>query len=211
MRKNIVIIGAGSLGLCVANILEQENKYRILGFYDDKPKPKFPYPVLGKVEELKHTLGIVAIGDNFQRFQVLEKIKKQSPDFRQINAIHPSALIANKVKIGKGIIIDAGVIIGNFSEIHDNVLLLSGAVVEHENLIEEFASLAPGSITGGNVRIGKFSAVGLGAKIVRGITLGEHSVLGAGSLLLQNLGDFKVAYGCPAKEIRTRKKGEKYL
>ena len=64
---------------------------------------------------------------------------------------------------------------------------------------------------GGNVKIGKFSAISLGANIMHNIEIGEHSVVGAGSLVNENINDLSVCYGVPAKFIRSRKIGEKYL
>jgi acetyltransferase-like isoleucine patch superfamily enzyme len=77
--------------------------------------------------------------------------------------------------------------------------------------MNDFSSLAPGVVTGGNVHIGKFSAIGLGAHIIHGIRIGEQVVVGAGSLVNKNLDSGKVYYGIPAKEIRTRVAGDKYL
>ncbi len=212
MKDKVIIIGAGGLGLCVANILCKQ--YEIAGFFDDNPPANYPYPVLGEINNLPEIgipKGIIALGDNYRRKEVLEKILTAFPVFEQINAIHPSVILADEVSLGKGIVMDAGTIVGTHSRIGDNVLLLSGSIVEHENVLEDFVSLAPGSITGGKVRIGTFSAIGLGAKIIHNVSIGEHSVIGAGSLVLNNIGSFQVAYGSPAKEIRTRKEGEKYL
>ena len=75
----------------------------------------------------------------------------------------------------------------------------------------DFSSLAPNATIGGNVKIGKFSAISLGANIMHNIEIGEHSVVGAGSLVNENINDLSVCYGVPAKFIRSRKIGEKYL
>ena len=44
-----------------------------------------------------------------------------------------------------------------------------------------------------------------------GIEIGEHSVIGAGSTVLNNISNNVVAFGTPAKKIRERNRGEKYL
>jgi len=74
-----------------------------------------------------------------------------------------------------------------------------------------FSSLAPNATTGGSVSIGEFSAISIGATIKHGISIGKHSVIGAGALLMKNCGDNLIMYGIPAKEIRKREIGEKYL
>jgi acetyltransferase-like isoleucine patch superfamily enzyme len=77
--------------------------------------------------------------------------------------------------------------------------------------MEDFASLAPQASVGGNCRIGRYAAVGIGAVISHGIQVGEHTVIGAGSTVLDNIGPLRIAYGTPAKAIRERKRGDKYL
>jgi acetyltransferase-like isoleucine patch superfamily enzyme len=43
------------------------------------------------------------------------------------------------------------------------------------------------------------------------IEIGENTVVGSSSLVTKNLPDDVLAYGNPAKIIRTRNKGEKFL
>jgi serine acetyltransferase len=59
--------------------------------------------------------------------------------------------------------------------------------------------------------LGKFSTISLGANIINGINIGIHTVIGAGSLVVTDFGDNIIAYGSPAKVIRTRVIGEPYL
>jgi acetyltransferase-like isoleucine patch superfamily enzyme len=61
------------------------------------------------------------------------------------------------------------------------------------------------------VKVGGFSAVGLGANVVQKVTIGEHTVLGAGATLLKDLPGGVVAYGVPARVVRGREIGERYL
>jgi serine acetyltransferase len=77
--------------------------------------------------------------------------------------------------------------------------------------MQKFSSLGPGTNIGGNVGIGECTAISLGAKVIENITIGKHTVIGAGALVIRNVGDFKIAFGIPAKEIRTREIGEGYL
>jgi acetyltransferase-like isoleucine patch superfamily enzyme len=71
--------------------------------------------------------------------------------------------------------------------------------------------LAPNATTGGNVSVGEFSAISIGATIKHGISIGKHTIIGAGALVLNNFGDNCIVYGTPAKEIRKRTAGERYL
>jgi acetyltransferase-like isoleucine patch superfamily enzyme len=77
--------------------------------------------------------------------------------------------------------------------------------------MEDFSSLAPHATTGGSCRIGSYSAISIGAVLIHGVHIGNNTVVGAGSLVLKPLDSFIVAYGSPAKVIRKRKAGDKYL
>lgn len=63
----------------------------------------------------------------------------------------------------------------------------------------------------GKVNIGKHSAIALGIIIMDRINIGEDTVVGSESLVTKDLPDNVLAYGSPAKIIRDRELGEKFL
>jgi acetyltransferase-like isoleucine patch superfamily enzyme len=75
----------------------------------------------------------------------------------------------------------------------------------------DFSSLAPAAVTGGTVQIGLRSAISIGATIKHGLKIGDDSVVGANSYLNIDLPSNQIAYGTPAKSVRTRKIGDSYL
>jgi acetyltransferase-like isoleucine patch superfamily enzyme len=64
---------------------------------------------------------------------------------------------------------------------------------------------------GGNVVVGAFASIGIGASVKHGIHIGAHAVIGGQSFVHQHISERGVAYGVPAKLIRLREIGEKYL
>ena len=105
----------------------------------------------------------------------------------------------------------AGTVINSSSTIGDFTIMYTKSSLDHDNILGNYASLAPNATTGGNVTIGDFSAIGISAAIKHGVTMGSHCVLGGGSILLKNCEHNTLLYGVPAKKIRTRETGEKYL
>ena len=87
----------------------------------------------------------------------------------------------------------------------------TGASLDHDSTMLDFSSLAPGVVTGGNCVIGDHAAIGIGAVIAHGVTVGDHAVVGAGSTVLKDIARFSVAYGSPARFVRERAVGAKYL
>jgi len=219
--ENIVIIGSSGHAKVIIDIVQEESKYNVAGLLDrfrDVGEKTMGYPVLGKEEDLPelikaHSLkgAIVAIGDNFVRSKVATRIKKISPDLPFVCAIHPKASIALEVSIGEGTVVMPGVAINPCSSVGRFCILNTNSSLDHDSILEDFASLAPGATTGGNCRIGQYSAVSIGAVLIHGIHVGEHTIIGAGSLVMKSVESFVVSYGTPAKTIRNRKQGDKYL
>ncbi len=219
--NKILIFGASYHTKYTIDIIEQQNNYEIAGILDyniNINEIYAGYKILGNdddlpelVKQLKINRGIIAIGDNFVRYKVAEKILKMIPDFEFVSVVHPSVIIGKNCTMGKGNVIMAGVIINNDSTIGDHCFLATKASLDHDSSLGNFTSLSPGVTTGGNVKIGAFTAIGLGANIIHNMQIGEHTVIGAGALVSKNFGDYLVAYGVPAKEIRKRNAGDKYL
>lgn len=219
--KNLVLIGGGNQAHYTIDIIEKEGKYNIIGIIDsihDVGSDRFGYKIIGRqenlsklIEEYNIDVGVISIGDNWSRYKVYNNIIEQVPNFEFANAIHPSVVIGNNVKLGKGIVAMAGCIFNPKSVIGDFTFFATGAQVEHDCFIDKFASISAGSITGGYVKIGKFSAITLGVTIMDRIEIGENTVVGSGSLVVKSLPDNVLVYGNPVKIIRERKQGEKFL
>ena len=219
--ENILLFGGGLQASCCIDIIEKEGRYKIVGIVDsvhDIGTELFGYKVVGRQEQLKELIpeysvhsGIITIGDNWSRKIVYDFIAKISPDFKFVNAIHPSTIIGKNVKLGVGVVVMAGCIINPDTTLGDFCFLATGAQIEHNCRMEDFSSVSVGSLTGGKVNIGQYSAITLGVTIMDRINIGKHTIVGSGSLVTKDLPDNVLAYGSPAKIVRNRKIGEKYL
>jgi sugar O-acyltransferase (sialic acid O-acetyltransferase NeuD family) len=215
-----VVIGASGHAKVVLDILEQANSYRVVGLLDsfkDRGSELMGYRVLGTEEAIPAMLeagtvsgGIVAIGHNWVRRKVVERIRALAPGFLFISAVHPSARIARDVQIGHGVAIMAGASVNPGTRIGDFCFINTNASVDHDNVLEEFSCLQPNAATGGNVRIGAFSSISMGATVIHGVAIGAHTVIGAGATVLEDVPDGVVAYGAPCRVIRTREPGDSY-
>lgn len=219
--ENILIIGASGHAKVIIDCVGKEGKYRIAGLADDaipEGTSLLSCTVLGRIADIpslaeKHNIHgcIIAIGDNHTRKTVAQKIALIMPGLLFCTAVHPSAQIAADVTIGAGTVIFAGVAINAGSKTGMHCILNTHASLDHDSVMEDFASLAPSAATGGNVHIGACSAISLGAHILHGVRIGKDTVIGAGALVLENMPDKVLAYGSPARVIRTRAADEKYL
>lgn len=219
--KPIVIVGASGHAKVVIDIVERAGELEIVGLVDSgKPEGLewFGYTILGSESDMSALMGrhgfeagIVAIGDNWTRHLVVNKIGEAAPDFAFTSAIHPSACLGRGVRIGCGSVIMAGAIINSDSTIGDFCIVNTGASLDHDNLLEDYVSVAPGVVTGGNVTVGAFSALSLGSAVLHGRSIGPHSVVGAGATVMDDIPGYSVAWGTPAKVIKQRREGDRYL
>jgi len=221
VSKPLIIIGASGHAKVIIDIFEKMGGFQIIGLVDDKLEigtKVLGCSVLGNSESIasltavhKNCQAFVAIGDNWTRHLVVTKLLERHPELEFAKAIHPSAQIGKEVSIGKGVTIMAGTVINSGSVIGDFAIINTRASLDHDCLLGSFSSLAPGVTTGGNVTIGAYSAVSIGATVLHGKIIGAHSVVGAGSLVMKEVFDYDVVYGCPAKLVRKRAVGERYL
>jgi len=217
--KDIIVYGSGGHAKVIIDIIEREEEYKILGLIDDNRKigeSVFGYKILGdkqKLLELKKNIvgGIVAVGDNFTRGQVVANIKEIIPDFCFISAIHPYATIARGVTIGAGSAVMAGAVINSGTTIGEHCIVNSNASIDHDCEVFDYAAVLPSATLGGNVKLGAFSVIALGANVIHGITIGGNTVVGAGSTVLDDLSPNVLAFGTPCQTLRPREFGEKYL
>ncbi|WP_028611939.1 acetyltransferase [Paenibacillus harenae] len=217
--KDIIVFGAGGHAKAVIDTIEKAGLYRIVGLLDGYKAAGtnvFAYDVLGSEAWLKTQgksihKGIIAVGDNWLRANIAASILSVRSDFTFVSAVHPSSSIARGATIGAGTVVMSGAVINSDTSIGEHCVLYPHTSVDHDSSVGSFVTFAPNAVTGGNVKIGDYAVVSIGAKIIHGRSIGEHTVIGAGSTVLTDIPSYSIAYGSPARTVRSRVAGEKYL
>jgi sugar O-acyltransferase (sialic acid O-acetyltransferase NeuD family) len=201
MRHELSVVGSGSLSQEV-NELARELDFEVLNFYVEEAFRRNPNSErsLGELISLPEQSAIVvAIGQNYQRFRIVEILKSIRPDFRFPTLVHPSSQVAMTAKIGQGCLILRNATISANARINDFVLINNTVIVEHEAETDEYSSLGPRSSMLGRATLGKFSFLGAHSCVLQDRTIGEQSMLGAMSLLTKDLPSNELWFGIPAK------------
>lgn len=223
--ENILVVGSGGHAKVVIDaiekIIENQHKYHIIGLIDDYRKPgeeTFDHRILGGLEDLPQLIKknsaygiVIAIGNNFNRQKVTEKIKGLCPKAYFPPIVHPSVIIGRNTLIGEGTYIGAGVLINPSAIIGSFCLLTTGSIFGHDAWMGDFSCILAHSVIGAYARIGFGSAISMGVTVGRKITIGEHTVIGAGSVVVRDIPSYVVAYGVPAKVAREREAGQEYF
>jgi sugar O-acyltransferase (sialic acid O-acetyltransferase NeuD family) len=215
MKTEVVIFGIGGHAKVVHDILEKSGQFTPTAFISLDSNLKtfldLPHYHQSEFKKLNFKNGVVAIGDNWTRAQVVKFIISEKSDFVFVKAIHPSSQIGSRVVIGDGAVIMAGSVINPDSHVGMHVIVNTSSSIDHDCHLGKFCSVAPGAVLGGNVHVGESSSISLGAKIIHGKKIGSHTIIGAGALVLDDIQNQVIAYGSPCKVIRSRKENEKYL
>jgi acetyltransferase EpsM len=211
MRKKIMIWGASSHAMVVADIVKQINAYELVGFLDDiNPERRNSlfcgFPILGGREQLDNLkrIGVSHIIFGFGNCEARLKLSEmvRSHGFALATAVHPRSIIAEDVFIGTGTVIVAGAVVNTGARIGENVIINTLASVDHECVVEDGVHICPGVHLAGRVIIGRESWLSIGVIVMDRIRIGARTMIGAGSVVVKDMSAESLAYGVPAKVIR---------
>lgn len=207
LKTGIVVWGTGGHAKVALDIMAL-CKRKVLCFIDDTATGQIATqfqgcPVYRNLHEVPATGSrdiFIAIGDNEVRHEKSAAAEKQG--FRFISLIHPNAIIAQDVRLGRGTLVAAGGIINPGVRVGNGVIVNTSTSIDHDCTIEDGAHLSPGVRLAGHVRIGKRAWIGIGAVVIDKIAIGDCSIVGAGSVVIQNIPEGVVVAGVPAQVIR---------
>lgn len=205
MEKQLIIIGAGGHGKVIADIAELVARYEEIYFLDDNSRGTcFKHKIIGKIDDFIKFVNkadfIIGIGNAIIRKRIFEKLEKYEADI--ISLVHPSSIIANSVKIGKGSVIAAGVVINPDSVIGKGCIINTSSSVDHDSIIDDFVHIASGAHLAGNIFVGKNTWIGAGAVVKNNISIAGDCMIGAGAVVVKNIKESGVYIGVPAKKIK---------
>lgn len=170
-EKKLLILGAGGFGQSVAEVAELLGKWKSISFVDDRwPEQKQAghYTIITNIQALPtmnlHSFeAIIAVGNNQIRQKWQQLLLDLSIPITTI--IHPQTVIAPSAKIGQGVSIMAGCVIGTNTIIQDGAILNMGTLLDHDVVVEQFVHLSIGVKVASNNIIPTFSFLEVGSII----------------------------------------------
>lgn len=121
-----------------------------------------------------------------------------------LNVIDDSAIIPDDVKMGKGVIIYSGIILGNNVSISDGVLLHNGVIVSHDSKIGCSTYISPNATICGNVNVAECCFIGANSSIANDIAIGRECIIGIGSVITTNLVNGTNGIGNPFRILKKK-------
>jgi len=191
MEKLILIGGGGHCKSCI-DVIEQENKYEIVGVLDVPEKVGteiLGYKIIGTDDDIEKyaqqgfyfliTLG--QIQSAHVRIKLFEKVKNADGKFATV--ISPRAYVSKHASIGEGTIVMHDALINSCAKIGQNCIINSKVLVEHECNIQNNCHIAVGAVLAGEVEIGEETFVGANSTIIQCVKIPPKTFVKAGSLV----------------------------
>lgn len=197
----MLIYGASGHAKVIIDIINSTGKESINFVLDDDPDLSeiLGYEVWHHFEKfMLSEKMILAIGNNRTRFILSKKIENRFCE----PLIHKTAVVSESSKIKNGTVVMPNAVINASSHIGKHCIINTGAVVEHDVEIGDFVHISPSASITGNVTIEEGTQVGAGAAIIPGIKIGKWVTIGAGAVVIEDIPDFAVVVGNPAKIIK---------
>ena len=128
---------------------------------------------------------MVAIADSKDRFNVVQKLPKNTKYFTWI---HPTVLIMdNSIELGDGSFIGAYSILTTNIKIGSHAILNRGNHIGHDCEIGNYFSAMPGAIVSGNVNIGDCVYMGTNSSIREKISINSSCTIGMNSSVVKDI------------------------
>jgi sugar O-acyltransferase (sialic acid O-acetyltransferase NeuD family) len=169
-------------------------------------------PVLGALNDAARFLDqgfyfintIYRIDGQDLRIALFEKLG--IPDESLATFVHPLAYVADNSVLGPGTVVMPHAAISTDTVLGRCTLVMTAALVGHNNIVRDHCHFAAHSCTGSYLKVGRGVHVGLNATVRENLTLGDCSNLAMGGVLVNNMKEFEIWAGVPAKFLRMAKK-----
>ncbi len=207
--KDLLIIGAGGCGRevlqWVKDINEVQPVWNIKGFLDDNLNAlngmESDYIIISTVKDYvveKNDVFTCPIGNSKIRKKIVRRIQSKGGEF--VSIIHPTAIIADTVKLGRAEIIYPYTVISDNVKMGDGCIINMHSSIGHNSVLGEYCTIsAHCDVTGGcNVSDNVF--MGSGARIIPGLNVGEGAFICAGSAVMINIKSGMKVIGIPARK-----------
>jgi acetyltransferase EpsM len=206
-RRPLIILGARSFALEVADLVNDIPEWDLTGFVENMEPERCREVLEGLavywVEELARMAdthwGVCAFGST-GRIGFIRQA--ESAGLRFATLIHPSARVSPKSTCGEGSIICPGAQIASHTRIGRHVLINRGALVGHHSELGDCLTIGPGANLASRSRIGSGSYIGMGAIVVDGISIGCGSMVAAGAVVTRDVPDHVMVAGMPAVIVK---------
>jgi len=205
--KKLFIVGASGFGREVYSWIKQHpefNKSWVLGgFLDDNSEALKTFGNFAAVLPLKNhqvsssNIYICGLGLPLIKLKLLTPLIAQNAEF--ISFIHPTAVIGERVKLGRGVVVCPGVSLSVDISLGDFSMIGPNTTIGHDGIIGAWCTLCAQCDINGRVTINDRVCLGSRASVIPGKTIGSKSLVGAVSVVVSDVPEGVTVVGNPAR------------
>jgi sugar O-acyltransferase (sialic acid O-acetyltransferase NeuD family) len=187
---------------------------RVLATFDNNPTatpiPGIPLYIgeagfgqwVAETRDVHDVRALVAIGGSHGRDRIDIQARMVASGLRAEPLIDPRASVDPTAKIGAGTQVLPGAVLSADAVLGESCILNHNASVDHECRIGSGVHVAPGATLCGLVSAGDGAMVAAGATVLPRIKIGRGATIGGGAVVTQDVSDYAVVVGNPARVIR---------
>jgi sugar O-acyltransferase (sialic acid O-acetyltransferase NeuD family) len=206
-----IIIGGGAFGREVLNwIWDCESRAENVEFslfLDGDPSSfdgytDFDVTYLGDPEAFTPQPGdlfLIAIGDPVAKDRIVSRLANLGASFA--TAIHPTAVVSQTAKIGRGVTIGPHAYVATNAALGDFSCVNSQSGIGHDVVVGQSCTISSQVDLTGGVALGERVFVGSGARILPRVKIGNDAKIGAGSIVVRNIKPSGSVFAQPARKI----------
>jgi sugar O-acyltransferase (sialic acid O-acetyltransferase NeuD family) len=209
--KKLIIIGGRTGALEVKGIVDDINHaiptYELVGILDDddtiQGKSVGGIIVLGTLEKagtfpgVKYVFAIGSIGTQLKRSNIMARLKLEPDDFESI--IHPTVILNDSAKVGRGCIVHPRATICNDARIGDFVIVAVASTIGPYATLGDYSMVTSHVLLLSNAKIGEAAFVGSLTCVLENVTIGSYARIGVGSVVGRDVKEGTFAMGNPLR------------
>ena len=172
MKEKIVLLGGGGHCHSVIDVLEQEDKYQIIGIVDKKEligSDILGYKIIACDDDLEEIFktcknAIITVGQiesNHIRVKLFNKLKEIGFNLPVI--ISPLSYVSKHSFIEEGTVVMHHCLVNPNAKIGKNCIINTKALIEHDVIIEDNCHISTASVINGGVKVKANTFVGSNA------------------------------------------------
>lgn len=195
-RPDIILVGGGGHCRSCIDVIEQEDRYRIIGIVDLPEKigqELLGYPIIGADPDLprlvlEHKNALITLGQ-------IKSPERRRAIFLQLKAldaqlptiISPRAYVSRHAQVDEGSIIMHGALVNAGARVGRNCIINTLCLLEHDASIGDHCHISTAAIINGGTAVAEGTFVGSNTVTREGIRIGANSIVGGGVAVLHNV------------------------
>ena len=218
---NLIIIGSGAVAAEMCSYIKDINnfgfeKINIIGFIDTEKevfdenamKYKFTQPFLGTINDFDYNVNaklILGFANIKEKSNIINKLAEKKIDYHTV--IHPSSIIDDSAKIGRGKIIGPNCVIGPAVLIGNHNVITSYSFISHDCRVGSNNFFSTSGLAGG-VNVGDNNYFGIRATILPRLDVGSNNIIQAGMIVDKNITESETVFFKYKESVRIIIKNE---